>query len=131
EIPPLPNSLTINIGEENDISTMTKEEQKELGVESGLNKLIKAAYKLLELMTFFTTGEDESRAWTIPRGSNAKRAGRAIHSDFEEKFIRADVIFWEKLIEIGSWVKAREAGFIRSEGKEYIVKDGDVIEFKI
>ncbi len=82
-------------------------------------------------MTFFTTGEDESRAWTIPKGSTAPRAGRAIHSDFEEKFIRADVIEWNKLLEVGSWARARELGVLRTEGKEYIVKDGDVIEFKI
>ncbi len=131
EIPQTENSIAVNIGEENDISAMTPEEQKELGVEPGLNKLIKVAYKLLGLITFFTTGEDESRAWTIPSGSTAKRAGRAIHSDFEEKFIRADIIFWEKLLEAGSWPKARDLGWLRSEGKDYIVKDGDVIEFKI
>ena len=131
EIPQLSNSIAINIAEENDISAMSDEEQKELGVKSGLSEFIKAAYKLLGLITFFTTGEDESRAWTIPQNSTAKRAGRAIHSDFEEKFIRADTIFWEKLLEAGNWSKARELGWIRSEGKDYIVKDGDVIEFKI
>ena len=131
EIPQLSNSITINIAEENDISTMSSEEQKELGVKSGLSEFIKAAYKLLGLITFFTTGEDESRAWTIPVGSTAKRAGRAIHSDFEEKFIRADAILWEKLLEAGSWANARSLGWLRSEGKEYIVRDGDVIEFKI
>ncbi len=67
----------------------------------------------------------------IPKGSTAPQAGRAIHSDFEEKFIRADVIFWEKLLEAGAWPKARQLGWVRSEGKDYIVKDGDVIEFKI
>ena len=131
EIPKIPNSIAINIAEENDISIMSHEEQKELGVKSGLSEFIKAAYKLLGLITFFTTGEDESRAWTIPTGSSAKRAGRAIHSDFEEKFIRADIIFWEKLLEATSWPKARENGWVRSEGKEYVVQDGDVIEFKI
>ena len=82
-------------------------------------------------MTFLTTGEDETRAWTVPIGSTAPRAGRAIHSDFEEKFIRAEVIRWDKLIEAGSWSRARELGLLRTEGKEYVVKDGDVIEFKI
>ena len=82
-------------------------------------------------MTFFTTGEDESRAWTIPVGSSAPRAGRAIHSDFEEKFIRAEVIHWQKLLDAGSWATARERGWLRTEGKTYIVQDGDVIEFKI
>ena len=131
ELPSIQNSISIDIGQEYEITNMTKEEQKELGIKSELNELIKAAYKLLNLITFFTTGEDESRAWTIPSGSTAKRAGRAIHSDFEEKFIRADIIFWEKLLEVGSWVKAKEKGLVRTEGKEYIVKDGDVIEFKI
>lgn len=130
-LPNLPNAISLDIGQENDVSAMSEEERKELGIESQLPKLIRAAYELLGLMTFFTTGEDESRAWTIPSGSAAKRAGRAIHSDFEEKFIRADIIFWEKLLEAGSWAKARDLGQLRSEGKEYIVKDGDVIEFKI
>lgn len=99
--------------------------------ESGLNQMIRISYHTLNLITFFTTGEDETRAWTIPEGSSAPRAGRAIHSDFEEKFIRAEVIPWQKLIETGSWARARELGWIRTEGKEYLVKDGDVVEFKI
>lgn len=127
----IPNSISLDISQENDVSAMSEEERKELGVEPQLPKLIKASYELLGLITFFTTGEDETRAWTIPKNSTAKRAGRAIHSDFEEKFIRADVVFWEKLIEAGSWSKARDLGWLGSQGKEYIVKDGDVIEFKI
>jgi len=130
-LPNLPNAISLDISQENDISAMPENERKELGVESELPKLIKTAYKLLGLITFFTTGEDETRAWTIQSGSTAKRAGRAIHSDFEEKFIRADAIFWERLLEAGSWAKARDLGLIRSEGKDYMVKDGDVIEFKI
>ena len=130
-LPLLPNSIALDIGQENDVSAMPEEERKELGIDSQLPKLIRAAYELLGLITFFTTGEDESRAWTILGGATAKRAGRAIHSDFEEKFIRADIIFWEKLLEAGSWSKARDLGLLRSEGKEYVVKDGDVIEFKI
>ena len=126
-LPNLPSAILLDISQENDISAMLENEKKELGVESELPKLIKTAYKLLGLITFFTTGEDETRAWTIPSGSTAKRAGRAIHSDFEEKFIRADIIFWEKLMEAGSWPKARDLGLIRSEGKEYTVKDGDAI----
>lgn len=98
---------------------------------TGLDNLIKASYDLLSLITFFTTGEDESRAWTIRRGSTAPMAGRAIHEDFKNKFIRAEVIAYEKLIEAGSYTKAREKGWIRTEGKEYIVQDGDVIEFLI
>ncbi len=99
--------------------------------ESGLDRLIRIGYATLGLITFFTTGEDETRAWTIPAESSAPRAGRAIHSDFEEKFIRAEVINGEKLKEAGSWARARELGILRTEGKEYMVKDGDVIEFKI
>ena len=99
--------------------------------ETVLNRLIRKCHKILGLITFFTTGEDETRAWTIPAGSKAPRAGRAIHSDFEEKFIRAEVIHWSKLLEIGSWPKARELGQLRVEGKEYIVQDGVVVEFKI
>ena len=86
---------------------------------------------MLGLISFFTTGEKETRAWTVKRDATAKKAGGAIHSDFEEKFIRADVINWQKLLEAGSWAKARELGTLRTEGKDYIVKDGDVIEFKI
>ena len=99
--------------------------------ESGFDDLIKQSYKLLGLETFLTTGEDETRAWTIKIGSTAPEAGMAIHTDFKEKFIRAEVIATEKLLEAGSYAKAREKGWVRTEGKEYIVKDGDVIEFLI
>ena len=98
---------------------------------TGLDKLIIEAYKLLDLITFFTTGEDESRAWTTRRGSTAPEAGKSIHSDFQDKFIRAEVIHYDKLIEAGSYVAARERGWLRTEGKDYIVLDGDVIEFLI
>ncbi|MDE1924667.1 MAG: YchF family ATPase [Patescibacteria group bacterium] len=97
--------------------------------DDGVNSLIKAGYDLLGLISFFTTGTDETRAWTIKNGSTAPEAGAAIHTDFKDKFIRAEVINWQKLIEAGSYAKARELGLIRTEGKEYIVKDGDVIEF--
>lgn len=99
--------------------------------ESGLNDLIKQSYNLLGLETFFTTGEDETRAWTIKIGSTAPVAGMAIHTDFKEKFIRAEVINCEKLLEAGSHAKAKEKGWVRTEGKDYVVKDGDVIEFLI
>ena len=89
------------------------------------------AYKILGLITFLTTGTDETRAWTIKQNSIAPQAGAAIHSDFQEKFIRAEVIQWNKLLAIGSWSQARESGALRIEGKDYIVQDGDVIEFKI
>ena len=99
--------------------------------EDGLDALIKAGYSLLDLISFLTTGEKESRAWTIRRGATAPEAGAAIHTDFRDKFIRADVIHWDKLLEIGSWAKAREKGLVHTEGKEYIVQDGDVMEFKV
>ena len=98
---------------------------------TGLDKLIQSSYDLLGLITFLTTGEDETRAWTTKRGSTAPEAGRSIHNDFKEKFIRAEVVACDKLLEAGSYVKAREKGLVRTEGKEYIVKDGDVIEFLI
>ena len=107
-----------------------QEFRQEYGVfEDGVNGLIRAGYELLGLISFFTTGKDETRAWTIVRGASAPKAGAAIHSDFETKFIRAEVINWQKLLEAGSFAKARELGQIRTEGKEYIVQDGDVIEF--
>lgn len=106
--------------------------RRELGVfDDGVNTLIRAGYELLGLMTYFTTGETETRAWTIKRGSTAPIAGTAIHTDFKDKFIRAEVIAWDKLLEAGSYGAAREKGWVRTEGKEYIVQDGDVIEFKI
>jgi ribosome-binding ATPase len=97
----------------------------------GLDNLIVEAYKMLDLITFLTTGEKESRAWTTRRGSTAPVAGRAIHTDFQEKFIRAEVIHFDKLIEAGSYANARAKGWVRTEGKEYIVEDGDVVEFLI
>jgi small GTP-binding protein len=104
--------------------------RQEYGVfEDGINDLIRKGYELLGLMSFFTTGEAESRAWTVKRGSTAPEAGAAIHSDFKDKFIRAEVINWQKLIEAGSRAGAREKGWIRTEGKEYVVQEGDTIEF--
>lgn len=121
---------------EDDLNELLPGEQKEyltaLGINrSGLDQLIALAYKTLGLITFLTTGEDETRAWTILCGSSAPKAGRAIHSDFEEKFIRAEIIHYEKLVEAGSFARARELGWMRIEGKNYIVQDGDVVEFKI
>jgi ribosome-binding ATPase YchF (GTP1/OBG family) len=99
--------------------------------EKGFDDLIKKSYELLGLETFLTTGEDETRAWTIKKNSTAPVAGMAIHTDFKDKFIRADVINWKDLLDVGSYANARAKGLVRTEGKEYIVKDGDVIEFKI
>ena len=99
--------------------------------DDGVNNLIRAGYDLLGLITYFTTGLDETRAWTIKKGRTAPLAGTAIHTDFKDKFIRAEVIEWDKLLVAGSYAAAREKGLVRTEGKEYVVKDGDVIEFKI
>ena len=106
--------------------------RQEFGVlNDGIDELITKAYTLLGLMSYFTTGKDETRAWTIEVGSSAPVAGLAIHTDFKEKFIRAEVVAYAKLIEAGSFAVAREKGWVRTEGKEYVVTDGDVIEFKI
>ncbi|MFA5888783.1 MAG: redox-regulated ATPase YchF [Candidatus Paceibacterota bacterium] len=99
--------------------------------EKGFDDLIKKSYETLDLITYFTTGTDETRAWTIKRNSTAPVAGMAIHTDFKDKFIRAEVVFNEDLLKAGSYVLAREKGLVRTEGKEYVVRDGDVIEFRI
>ena len=99
--------------------------------EKGFDDLIKKSYELLGLETFFTTGEDETRAWTIKVGSTAPVAGMAIHTDFKDKFIRAEVVFWSDLLSSGSYAEARAKGKLATVGKDYTVRDGDVIEFKI
>lgn len=124
-------NVKLDIKIEEELIEMSSEEAKDLGISSNLDQLTKKSYELLGLMTFFTTGKDETRAWTIEKNSTAPMAGSAIHTDFQEKFIRAEVIEWNKLLETKSWSKARDLGWLRTEGKEYIVKDGDVIEFKI
>jgi ribosome-binding ATPase len=104
----------------------------EYGVlDNGVNELIRAGYDMLDLITYFTTGEPETRAWTIRAGWTAPEAGTAIHTDFKEKFIRAEVIHCDELLSAGSYAVAREKGLLRLEGKEYVVKDGDVIVFRI
>jgi ribosome-binding ATPase YchF (GTP1/OBG family) len=103
----------------------------EIGLkESGLNRLIHAAYKLLGLITYFTSGVQEVRAWTIVRGTKAPGAAGVIHSDFERGFIKADCYACEDLFRLGSEQAVKEAGLLRSEGKEYVVKDGDILFFK-
>lgn len=99
--------------------------------EKGFDDLIKKSYETLNLITYFTTGEDESRAWTITKGWNAPMAGTAIHTDFKDKFIRAEVVYCDDLLNSGSYSIAKERGLVRTEGKDYIVRDGDVIEFRI
>ncbi len=102
-----------------------------LGLGDGaLASFLRTAYHLLGLRTFFTTGEKESRAWTFRAGSRAPQAAGVIHTDFERGFIRAEVITWDELLALGSWSKARDAGKLRVEGKEYEVQDGDVVEFR-
>jgi len=98
---------------------------------SGLDELIKKAYSALGLITFLTTGEDETRAWTTKAGSTAPQAARAIHTDFEQKFIRAEVINWKTLLDVGNYVNARSKGLVKTVGKDYIVQDGDVMEIRI
>ena len=121
---------------ENELKEMGAEEKSVFRgeykvMDDGIDSLIRESYRLLNLMTYFTTGEDETRAWTIQKGSTAPVAGMAIHTDFREKFIKADVVSFEDLIDSGTIPAAREKGLLRTEGKEYIVKDGDIIEFKI
>lgn len=115
----------------NDVSESDKQGfRQELGVsEDGLAGLIRGAYETLGLISFFTTGEDETRAWTIPAGSSAPAAGAAIHQDFLDKFIRAEVVSTDALLSAGSWASARESAKLRTEGKDYVVSDGDVMVF--
>ncbi len=120
---------------EAEIAELPEEEKamflEDLGVEeSGLDRLIKASYTLLGLISYLTSGEDECRAWTITRGTRAPQAAGKIHTDFERGFIRAEVIAYEDLMRVGTMAAAREQGLIRSEGKEYVVKDGDIILFR-
>jgi len=124
--------LIIDVLTEFEAVGLTKEERKELNLPENteLDILIKKAYEILGLITFFTTGTDETRAWTLKKEEKAPQAGGVIHSDFEKFFIKADVINWKKLIEAGSLAKAREQGLIKTEGKDYVVQDGDVIEIK-
>jgi GTP-binding protein YchF len=128
--------VIVDAGIEHELKDIDDKDKKELreglgSKDDGIDDLIKKGYELLNLITYFTTGEKETRAWTIGRGWTAPKAGTAIHGDFEEKFIRAEVIEWDKLIGAGSFGAAREKGLLRTEGKEYVVKDGDVMEFKI
>ena len=104
---------------------------EDLGLkESGLEKLVKASYHLLGLMSFLTSGEDETRAWTIKIGTKAPQAAGKIHSDFERGFIKAEVVNYQDLLDCGSYAGAREKGLVRMEGKDYVVQDGDVILFR-
>jgi ribosome-binding ATPase YchF (GTP1/OBG family) len=120
---------------EQEISELDDDEKQmfleELGVsESGLDKLIKASYSLLGLISYLTSGPDETRAWTITKGTKAPQAAGKIHTDFERGFIKAEVVAYDDLMESGNMLAAKEKGLVRQEGKEYVVQDGDVILFK-
>ena len=130
------NEMVVCAKLEEELADLSEEERKEylkeLGIEeTGLERLIKKAYHLLGLTSFLTAGKKEVRAWTIKIGMKAPQASGVIHTDFEKKFIRAEVVEYQKLIEAGSYAQAKTKGWIRTEGKDYIVKDGDVIEFLI
>lgn len=121
---------------ESELSSLTEQDQKsflaDLGLaQSPLNRIVTYAYKTLGLISFLTTGQDESRAWTVKQGTFAPQSAGVIHTDFESKFIKAKVVDFETFINLGGWLKAKDAGKLRLEGKEYIVKDGDVIEFMV
>ncbi|MBD5085881.1 MAG: redox-regulated ATPase YchF [Clostridiales bacterium] len=120
---------------EEELSAMESEDkamfQAEYGIEkSGLDQLVSACYDLLGLISYLTAGEKETRAWTITKGTKAPQAAGKIHSDFEKGFIRAEIVDWQTLLECGSYVLAKEKGKVRSEGKDYVIKDGDVVLFR-
>ena len=128
-------ALTISANIEAEIAELSGDEKKafleDLGIEeSGLDRLIKASYTLLGLISFLTAGPKEVRAWTIKNGTKAPQAAGKIHSDFERGFIRAEVIAYDDLIACGTMAAAKEKGLIRSEGKDYVMKDGDVVVFR-
>ena len=131
-----PDVIPVCAKTESELSELSGEEQaqylKELGVEqSGLERVIKEGYKILDLISFLTAGEKEVRAWTIKKGTTAVNAAGVIHTDFTKKFIKAEVVSLQEFIQHNGWRGSREAGKTRFEGKDYIMKDGDVVEFKI
>jgi hypothetical protein len=128
-------ALVVSAPIEDEIARLGEEEQKEfladLGLaEPSLDRVLRASYDLLGLLSFFTVGEDEVRAWTIRRGSVARDAAGAIHSDIARGFIRAEVVFWEDLVRLGSLAACRDRGVLRLEGKDYVMNDGDVAHFR-
>jgi len=126
------NCLVLNLKEEVDISEFSESELRELEIKPLLDRLIISCYNTLNLITFYTIkGGEETRAWTLEKGSGILKAGRLVHSDFEKKFVKAEVLKWEKLLEFKSWHKAKEEGEVKIVGKTYQVEDGDIIEFKI
>ena len=130
------NIIAISAKIEAELAELGEEEQKdylnELGIQSsGLERIIQKAFSTLGLINFLTAGEKEVRAWTIKSGSNAQQAAGVIHTDFEKHFIKADVINWQDFVDSGGWKKARDVGKVRQEGRDYIMLEGDVVEFKI
>jgi len=128
--------IQVNAKIEAEIASLPEEDQaefmKELGLdESGLDKLIRASYELLGLITYFTTGKVETRGWTVRKGAKAPEAAGVIHSDFEKGFVRAEIINWKDFVEAGGEAKAKEKGTMRTEGRDYTIQDGDVCNFLI
>ena len=135
-IRPSNDSIIFNAKLENEILTFAEEEQKEYLKQyqledTGLNRLIKKSYEILGLISFLTAGTIEARAWTIKKGTLAPQAAGVIHSDFEKKFIKADVIPYQEFVNCGGWAEAREKGKVQSMGKDYPMNEGDVVEFKV
>ena len=130
------NTLIISAEIENQINQLEDQIEKENYMkmikmkENGLNNLIKKGYDLLSLETFFTSGPEESRAWTITKNSTAPKAAGEIHTDFEKGFIRAETVSYNDFVENSGWLKSKESGKMRLEGKDYIVKDGDILNFR-
>jgi ribosome-binding ATPase YchF (GTP1/OBG family) len=127
--------IRISAAIESEIASLPKEEQGDflsgMGLEEpGLNAVVRTGYALLDLITFFTAGEPEVHAWPIKRGTKAPQAAGKIHSDFERGFIRAEVIFWEDLVKLGTEAAVRAAGKLNIEGKDYVMRDGDVVHFR-
>ncbi len=121
---------------ENEVLAFNEQEQKEFLQqyrleETGLNRLVKKAYETLGLISYLTAGEKEVRAWTITRGTLAPQAAGVIHTDFEKHFIKADVIPYRDFVDVGGWIKARELGKVQTVGKDYVMKDGEIVEFKV
>ena len=126
------NFIIIDLAEEYQLSDLNREERFSLGLpeEEKINNLVKECYDLLGYITFFTVNSEETRAWKIKKGAKAPEAGGIVHTDFEKGFIKAEVINWKDFIEMGGFSEARKNGLVRTEGKEYIVRDGDIVEIK-
>lgn len=126
--------VVVDVGVEHELKDLEEKDKesfrREYGTpDSGVDSLIRACYRNLGLISFFTTGPDETRAWTVPKGSTAPTAGAAIHTDFHDKFIRAQVVSFDDLVYVGSLATAREKGKLRTEGRHYQIRDGDIVEF--